>query len=102
MGVNGPTDVLTFELGHDRLGRPTAGEVVVCVPEARRQAAARDTTVERELLLYALHGVLHLSGYDDLDAAAYRRMHLAEDRILNRLGLGPIFATATPTTGSRR
>ncbi len=39
MGVPGPTDVLTFPLDVDRGGRVTAGEVVICVPEAARRAA---------------------------------------------------------------
>ena len=94
-GVSGPTDVITFELEHDPRGRPTSGEVVCCVPEARRQAALRGTKIERELLLYALHGVLHLSGYDDLEPAAHRRMHLAEDRILKHIGVGAVYRDTT-------
>src|SRR6476620_5616937 len=38
MGIAGPTDVLTFPLEEDARGRVTSGEVVVCVPEARRRA----------------------------------------------------------------
>src|SRR5690242_18816061 len=38
MHLPGPTDVLTFPLEFDTRGRVTAGEVVVCVPEARRRA----------------------------------------------------------------
>lgn len=91
LGIPGPTDVLTFELETNAHGSPTVGEVVVCAPEARRQARAHGTRMEHELLLYALHGVLHLSGYDDLDPAAHRRMHLAEDRILTSLTIGAVF-----------
>ena len=36
LGIDGPTDVLTFELDHDKAGRVTAGAVIVCVPHARR------------------------------------------------------------------
>ncbi|MDB5297252.1 MAG: putative rRNA maturation factor [Phycisphaerales bacterium] len=92
MGIPGPTDVLTFPLDADARGRVTAGEVVVCVPEARRRSRAEGTTVEREVLLYALHGMLHLSGYDDLTPADYSRMHRAEDRVLTRIGVGAVFA----------
>ncbi len=76
----------------DEGGHDVAGEVVVCVPEAVRQARLRGTEPERELLLYALHGMLHLSGFDDKTAKAYRRMHRKEDEILIALGLGPVFA----------
>jgi probable rRNA maturation factor len=92
MGIAGPTDVLTFPLEVDRRGRALAGEVVICVPEARRQAGARGTRIERELLLYALHGMLHLQGFDDRTESAFQTMHRMEDDILTRLGLGPVFA----------
>jgi probable rRNA maturation factor len=92
MGVDGPTDVLTFPLDYDGRGRPVAGEVVVCVPEARRRAREHEVSVERELLLYALHGLLHLCGYDDRTGPAFRAMHRTEDQILTRLGVGPVFS----------
>jgi len=101
MGVAGPTDVLTFPLDLDARGRPVSGEVIVCVPEARRQAKARKVPVERELLLYALHGLLHLCGYDDRTDAAFRAMHRAEDRILTQIGVGPVF-TARPVRARAR
>jgi probable rRNA maturation factor len=94
MGLGGPTDVLTFPLDRDARGRAVAGEVVVCVPEARRRAKAEGVPLERELLLYALHGLLHLCGYDDRTASAYRTMHRTEDQILTRLGVGPVFSPA--------
>jgi rRNA maturation RNase YbeY len=102
LNLPGPTDVLTFELDHDAKGRVTAGEVIVCVPEARRQARQRHSTIEKELLLYALHGMLHLCGFDDRTASEYRRMHRKEDQILTRLGIGPVFAADAPARPSRR
>ncbi|MGC4031507.1 MAG: rRNA maturation RNase YbeY [Tepidisphaeraceae bacterium] len=92
MNIPGTTDVLTFELDHDTRGRCTAGEVVVCVPYARREAALRKIAPRTELLLYALHGILHLSGFDDLTPAEHRRMHREEDRILTAVGIGAVFA----------
>lgn len=100
--IAGPTDVLTFPLDLDRRGRPLSGEVVVCVPEARRRAGSAKTAVERELLLYALHGMLHLCGFDDRTAAGFKRMHRTEDRILTRLGVGPVFAPAGKPARRRR
>lgn len=99
MGIDSPTDVLTFELDRDARERVIAGEVVVCVPEARRQAKQRGTRANDEILLYALHGLLHLCGYDDKTAAGFKRMHAMEDRILTKLGVGPVFA-ANPKRGS--
>ena len=91
LNIAGPTDVLTFELDHDAKGNVTNGEIIVCVPEARRQSKQHGTRIEHELLLYCLHGILHLIGYDDLDEASHRRMHAAEDRILTAIGIGPVF-----------
>jgi probable rRNA maturation factor len=92
LSLPGPTDVLTFELEHDARGDVTAGEVVVCVPEARRQAKTRGIALRMELLLYALHGMLHLCGFDDTSDAGFRTMHRREDDILTQLGFGPVFA----------
>jgi probable rRNA maturation factor len=103
MGIAGPTDVLTFELDHDARGRVTAGEVVVCVPYAVRQARRTGVAVRKELLLYALHGMLHLCGFDDRTARDFAAMHEREDDILKRLGVGVVFARKAmgKTTGKR-
>lgn len=84
------TDVLTFadaSAGNAAID----ADIAVCIDEAARQAAARSDTVEREVLLYALHGVLHAIGFDDRDDAAYSRMHAEEDRILSAIGVGAVF-----------
>jgi probable rRNA maturation factor len=103
MGIAGPTDVLTFEMEHDARGRVTAGEVVVNVQEATRRAREHGVDVADELLLYAIHGMLHLSGYDDTTKMAYTKMHRTEDHILTRLGIGPVFARGIekPARGRR-
>ena len=97
MGIAGPTDVLTFPLETDARGQVTEGEVVICVTEARRRAPEHGVPLEHELLLYALHGMLHLCGYDDRTQRAYLKMHRTEDQILQRLGIGPVFAPAAPS-----
>jgi probable rRNA maturation factor len=94
LGIPGPTDVLTFELDYDSQGRVTAGEVVVCVPEAAQAAKANGTPLKHELLLYALHGMLHLCGFDDRTARGFERMHRAEDDLLKKIGVGPVFRPA--------
>jgi probable rRNA maturation factor len=94
LGIPGPTDVLTFPLDQDERGRDIAGEVIVCIPEARRQAMLNGNRPEQEVLLYALHGVLHLSGFDDRTPVEFRKMHRKEDEILQKLGIGPVFSKA--------
>lgn len=98
MNIPGPTDVLTFPIDVAPDGRILSGEVVICVPEARRQAKARGIELKHELLLYALHGMLHLCGFDDRTERGFRRMHAKEDEILTRLGVGAVFHPHPPTT----
>lgn len=95
LGVAGTTDVITFDLADGAAARGGGLDVdlLLCLDEAERQARARGLSVERELLLYALHGVLHCLGEDDHDDAGYARMHAREDQILTGLGVGPTFAS---------
>ncbi len=103
MDISGPTDVLSFELDHDARGRVIAGEVIICVSVARRMAARYGMPVRNELLLYAVHGLLHLSGYDDKTDKDYRKMHRMEDRLLSQLGIGPVFKVPpVPSLAVRR
>ncbi len=73
------TDVITFE-GLAEMG--PAGEICVSVDTAARYALGQKTDFSRELLLYVVHGWLHLAGYDDLRPAKKRRMRAAEARAL--------------------
>lgn len=91
--VPGTTDVLTFDLSGD--GRTLDVDIMVCVDEARRQGERLGHETRRELLLYIVHGVLHCLGHDDHHDDDYRRMHDAEDRVLERLGVGRTFAAET-------
>ena len=91
MDIDGPTDVLTFPIDENARGQTISGEVFVCVPEAKRQAKERATPLAAEVLLYSLHGMLHLCGFDDRTESDFRRMHRTEDKILTRLGIGAIF-----------
>jgi probable rRNA maturation factor len=91
----GPTDVIAFDL-RDGPDSPIEGEVVLSVDTARREAAARGHEVESELALYAIHGLLHLLGYDDHSEADATRMHETENDILSSLGIGPVFGAPAP------
>jgi rRNA maturation RNase YbeY len=57
------TDVLSFP-GDAAVEPGHLGDVVVCVPQARRQASARGQRSEREIATLLLHGVLHCIGHD--------------------------------------
>ena len=84
LGMRAPTDVLTF----------ADGEIVVSAETAAREAHRRGHAPLDELLLYVVHGALHLRGHDDRTKAARARMRAAERRALARLGLGDVFGGA--------
>ncbi len=92
-GVLGTTDVLTFDLSET--GETLDADVLVCFDEASRQAEARGHTVEQELLLYIVHGILHCVGHDDHDEERARAMHDAEDEILACIGVEATYARPT-------
>ncbi len=65
-GVNTATDVLSFEDSYDIPGSKTShlGDIAISYPTAATQALAAGHSVESEISLLAIHGVLHLLGYD--------------------------------------
>jgi probable rRNA maturation factor len=79
------TDVLTFTLEDDR--ESLEGEIVASLDTARREAAAAGWSAADELLLYVVHGALHLAGYDDATPADAALMRWAEAQVLDRLGV---------------
>ncbi len=80
-----PTDVLSFVLEQDE-GR-LEGEVIASAETAARAAERYGWSAEAELLLYVIHGTLHLVGHDDQDDAAREVMRAAERRHLACFGL---------------
>jgi probable rRNA maturation factor len=64
---------------------PLHGEIFVCLDEAVSQARRFHTTWHGELVRYAVHGVLHLLGYDDQNARVRRKMKKVEDILVRQL-----------------
>lgn len=58
------TDVLSFPVGEKLPGGFYAGDILICRPVAVKQARQNDQSVEKELLLLMIHGLLHLQGRD--------------------------------------
>jgi probable rRNA maturation factor len=80
-----PTDVLSFVLEDD--GHHLEGEIVVSADTASAAADEFGWPAAAELLLYVIHGALHLVGYRDKSPAAKREMRAAEARFLGQFGL---------------
>lgn len=85
-----PTDVLSFLL--DREADYLEGELVVSGDTARSQAPLAGWSAADELLLYVVHGTLHLVGYDDQAPEQREAMRREESRQLARFGLRPAVA----------
>jgi len=88
-GKSGPTDVLSFSLvegAHaDRRGA-LLGDVVIDVEQAERQARRARRSLDRELAVLLVHGVLHLLGHDHERDDEARAMRREERRLLRALG----------------
>ena len=84
----GSTDVITFDYreGYEGEVSELAGEIYISVPDAKKQARELRTTWQEEIVRYVVHGILHLRGFDDLDAAKRKVMKREENRIVRRLG----------------
>jgi len=125
-GVTGTTDVLTFDMsnpveleagetsgvwvtaeevrssqekGFARTAFVLDTDILACADEASRQASERGYALERELLLYVVHGVLHCLGYDDHDEVEAGAMHRLEDVVLAAIGVGITFDTHPKSSG---
>lgn len=87
------TDVLSFDL-RAHPDEPLCADLVVCFDVALRQAKKRGHEPRLELLLYCLHGLLHMLGHDDLTPADHQLMHQREDQLLTLAKLPAVYQPA--------
>jgi len=92
LGNDTPTDVLSFPSAETdpETGRRYLGDVIISLPRASEQADRAGHPAEAEVQLLAIHGVLHLLGYDHAEAEEKTRMWAAQTQILESIGLGNI------------
>jgi probable rRNA maturation factor len=95
-----PTDVLSFAIQESDEDEPMIlfaeeddipveplGDVIISIPTAIRQAEEYGHSLERELAFLAVHGFLHLIGYDHLTEEEEKEMFGKQETILANLGL---------------
>ncbi len=83
----GPTNVLSFPFAAPSGVAPGfLGDVVVCAPVVRREAAQQGKPEVAHWAHIIIHGVLHLRGYDHLTPQEAERMEARECHILSGLG----------------
>ncbi|WP_093045601.1 rRNA maturation RNase YbeY [Thalassobacillus cyri] len=91
-----PTDVISFAMQEEGEGEVRVigeeipvvlGDIVISVDRAKEQAEEYQHSLERELGFLALHGFLHLLGYDHLEEVDEKKMFQRQEDILNDFGL---------------
>lgn len=87
LGADTPTDVLAFPGGFiDPDTQHTyLGDVIISYPQAKRQADIAEHSLDDEIRLLVVHGVLHLLGHDHLEPEKKAVMWSAQAEILSRL-----------------
>ncbi|WP_395088119.1 rRNA maturation RNase YbeY [Armatimonas sp.] len=84
-GKDKPTDVLSWPQSEPDAPLSTyLGDVVISRDTAERQAAARGWTLDDELALLLVHGILHLLGHEDDSEVGSEKMKEVERRILGK------------------
>ncbi|MCD0459627.1 rRNA maturation RNase YbeY [Roseiconus lacunae] len=87
-----PTDVISFPYSDD--APHLEGELVVSIETANENALQYETETVSELLLYVIHGVLHIGGLDDQSDEQRDVMRAAERTVMGVLGLNGISSGA--------
>jgi len=90
-GIDRPTDVITFALEDEKdfidvEGR-VLGDIYISVDKARSQAVDYGHSFTRELCFLAVHGFLHLLGYDHMELEEEEIMFSKQELILNETGI---------------
>lgn len=81
------TDVISFVLEWDEIQGRLVGQLIVSTDTAASLAGEVGGSMGDELLLYVIHGTLHLVGYDDKAPDSAAEMRVAEKKYLKRLGI---------------
>lgn len=81
------TDIISFRLDDDDTDQSIEGTLYCCAPRIAEQSNEFDSTPETEFIRVAIHGMLHLAGYDDQTDADKTTMTAREDHYLQTLSL---------------
>jgi probable rRNA maturation factor len=87
--VDAPTDVLSFPASETdpETGAAYLGDILISVPRAAQQATTAGHSVEAEIQLLTIHGVLHLLGHDHAEGEEKAQMWAAQAEVLEKIGL---------------
>ena len=91
-GIDKSTDVLSFSLQEGSVKIPglesdkLLGDIIISVETAQRQADTLNHSIEKELTVLLIHGLLHLTGYAHEEDKDYKIMREKESEILENIG----------------
>lgn len=86
-GKRGATNVLSFGYEPAPGRRGLCGDLVICAPVVKREAAAQDKPLRAHWAHMVVHGIMHLRGHDHVHKDDAEVMEALEVRVLKRLGL---------------
>ncbi|MBX2977016.1 MAG: rRNA maturation RNase YbeY [Ignavibacteriaceae bacterium] len=78
------TDIITFDYRVE-LANPIDGEIFISFEDAQKNAEKYKVSLNNELMRLIIHGVLHLSGFDDKSSIEKRKMKKMENYFLEKL-----------------
>ena len=81
---NFSTDILTFDY-RSLKANDFQVEIIICPSKAAQNAVVYKTTIEEEIDLYVVHGLLHLAGYNDHSSRDIKRIRSKEKEIIKSL-----------------
>lgn len=90
LGHRGATDVISFGFTRATDADPVIGDIYICTDVARQHAKACGVSVREEIARLAIHGVLHVLGYDHPDGDGRERstMWRRQEQLVKRVVVG--------------
>lgn len=86
------TNVLSFPAELYLPGFRALGDLAICMPVVRREAAEQGKSLSAHLTHMVVHGIFHLLGYDHIQETQAQTMETAEQRVMARLGYADPYA----------
>ena len=91
-GIDRSTDVISFALEDDKTIKPldkirVLGDIYICIEKVKSQATEYNHSFKRELTFLAVHGLLHLLGYDHIEEEDEKIMFAKQEEILDYYGI---------------
>lgn len=86
-GKRKPTDVLSFatQEGESPISSDDWGDIFICLPQVKRQAKEYGISWKEEFYRMTVHGLLHLLGYDHMEAKDAKKMFALQEKFLSEI-----------------